>query len=478
MNGLKIRLSAMNFLEFAVWGAYLVSLGMFLGSVGLGDKVLWFYTVQGLVSLFMPGVVGMIADRYIPAQKMMSLCHTIAGAFMIAAGFYAMSCLNNGSAVEFAPLFTLYTVSVAFFMPTIGLNNSVAFSAMNQAGMDTVKEFPPIRIFGTIGFICAELFVNFVVVGHETVSVFDPEKQKYFEIVNDITIQQTFWQMFVSGGISILLAFYALTMPKCPTNRSTKLSVSGMFGLSAFKLFKDKSMAVFFIFSMLLGVSLQITNGYGTMYIEQFGKVAQFLQVNPDFFADNPTFLISISQASETLCILLIPFCLRKFGIKGVMLMAMIGWVLRFGFFGIGNTAPSGVWLLILSCIVYGVAFDFFNVSGGLYVDKKTSPEIRSSAQGLFMIMTNGIGASLGTFLAGTFVVNKKVLADGLNPVQQLDGWRESWLIFAAYALVVAILFWLIFRNPDKKTRRDKENEAEVREIASISDDPGGEIII
>jgi len=424
MNVLKIRLSALGFMEFAVWGSYLVSLGMFLASVGLGEHIFWFYTVQGLVSLVMPGLVGVIADRFIPAQKMMSLCHVFAGSFMLAAGWYAM---KAGSDISFGPLFTLYTISVAFFMPTIGLNNSVAFSALTKAGMDTVKEFPPIRVFGTVGFICAELFVNFVVIDGQT-------------------IQHTYYQLFTCGIISLILAAYSLTMPACPVNRGKKSSLADSLGLSAFKLFKRKEMAIFFIFSMLLGVSLQITNSYGTTYIEHFGKVARYAQ---DFFASNPTFLISLSQASEALCILLIPVCLRKFGIKGVMLMAMFAWMFRFGFFGLGDTSSHGVWLLMLSCIVYGVAFDFFNVSGGLFVDRQTSPEMRSSAQGLFMIMTNGIGASVGTFLAGTLVINKNVYAPGLSPEMQLDGWRESWFIFAAYALIVGVLFFFIFKSPD-----------------------------
>lgn len=443
MNALKFRLSLLGFLEFAVWGAYLVSLGLFLGSVGLGDYVFWFYTVQGLVSLFMPGIVGVIADRFIPAQKMMSLCHLIAGSFMCAAGWYSMS---RGSDVQFGPLITLYTISVAFFMPTIGLNNSVAFSAMNKAGLDTVKDFPRIRVFGTVGFIAAELFVNFVK-------------------VDGVAIQSTFYQMFTSGIISLVLACYALTMPACPINKEGKASLSDALGLSAFKLFKSKQMAIFFIFSMLLGVSLQITNSYGTMYINHFADVEQYAN---DFFAKNPTFLISLSQASEALCILLIPVCLRKFGIKGVMLMAMTGWVLRFGFFGLGNTSVSGVWLLMLSCIVYGVAFDFFNVSGGLYVDKKAPVELRSSAQGLFMIMTNGIGASVGTFLAGTLVINKNVFKPGLDAVQQLHGWRESWFIFAAYALVVAVLFFFIFKHP-----KDEVAVEEV-EATTVPEDAGG----
>lgn len=445
MNNLKIRLSLLGFLEFAVWGAYLVSLGLFLGSVGLGDYVFWFYTVQGLVSLFMPGIVGVIADRFIPAQKMLSLCHLIAGSFMLAAGWYAMSA---GTEIKFAPLITLYTISVAFFMPTIGLNNSVAFSAMKKAGMDTVKDFPAIRVFGTVGFIVAELFVNFVK-------------------VDGVAIQNTYVQMFTSGILSLCLAAYALTMPPCPVNREGRTKLSDALGLSAFVLFKRKEMAIFFIFSMLLGVALQITNSYGTMFIDQFGQVEQYAN---DFFAKNPTFLISLSQASEALCILLIPVCLRKFGIKGVMLMAMVGWVMRFGFFGIGNTSPSGVWLLMLSCIVYGVAFDFFNVSGGLFVDNQAPAELRSSAQGLFMIMTNGVGASIGTFLAGTLVINKKVFVPGLDATAQLQGWRESWFIFAAYALVVAVLFYFIFKQPKEPA---SQLAAEAR---TVPEDAGGMI--
>lgn len=440
MKAIKTRLAALGFLEFAVWGSYLVSLGLYLNSVGLGDKIFWFYTVQGLVSLFMPGLVGVIADRFIPAQKMLSLCHVIAGSFMLAAGWYSM---DAGADVQFGPLFTLYTVSVAFFMPTIGLNNSVAFNALTRAGLDTVKEFPPIRVWGTVGFIAAEWFVNFVK-------------------IDGLPIMNTYCQLFTCGIISIMLAIYALTMPDCPIKRGASASLADSLGLTAFKLFKDRKMAVFFVFSMLLGVSLQITNSYGTSFIEQFGSVAQYAD---DFFAKNPTFLISLSQCSEALCILLIPVCLRRFGIKGVMLIAMFAWVLRFGCFGLGDTSASGVWLLILSCIVYGVAFDFFNVSGGLYVDKQTKPELRSSAQGLFMIMTNGIGASLGTWIAGTFVFNEHVFAPGLTPVEQLAGWRVSWFVFAAYALVVGVLFFFIFK--DNNSRPDGNDILEAEDTPS-----------
>lgn len=421
---LKARLATMNFLEFAVWGAYLISMGMFLGSNGLGEYVFWFYTVQGLVSIFMPALIGIIADRWIPAQITLSICHLLAGGFMIAAGYVASEQIASGGSLQFGPLFTLYTLSVALFMPTIGLCNSVAFNGLEKNGLSTVDDFPAIRTLGTVGFICAELFVNFVV-------------------INGTAIQHSYTQFYTSGIISLALAAYCLTLPSCPVNKGANKSLVDALGLKAFTLFRRKDMAVFFIFSMLLGVSLQITNSYGSSFIYHFTEVPGF---SGDWWARNATFLISISQCAEALCILAIPFCLKRFGIKGVMLMAMFAWVLRFGFFGIGNT-NSGVVFLILSCIVYGVAFDFFNVSGGLYVDMQTNPAQRSSAQGLFMLMTNGIGASIGTFIAGTYVVNKLVNAPGLDAVQQLAGWRESWFIFAGYALVVAILFIFIFKE-------------------------------
>ncbi len=428
-SAIKVRLALLNFLEFAVWGSYLISLGQYLASIGMGQDIFWFYAVQGIVSLFMPAVVGIVADRWLQAQRMLSLCHFLAGAFMLCCGGY---CLLT-DVPQFAPLFTFYTLSVAFYMPTIGLANSVAFNALTRAGLDTVVHFPPIRVFGTIGFICAMLFVNFT------------------------QFQMDYNQFFTSGVIGMVLAMYALTMPQCPVNKGESRSLADMLGLRAFKLFKQRRMAIFFIFSMLLGVSLQITNSYGTSFINSFGSIPEFAG---DWGVRNATAIISISQISETLCILLIPFCLKRFGIKGVMLMSMFAWVLRFGFFGLGDTG-HGVWLLVLSCIVYGVAFDFFNVSGGLFVDKETDPSIRSSAQGLFMIMTNGIGATVGTFVAGKYVVNRLALADGLTPLEQLAGWRESWYIFAAYALVVAILFIFIFRQPKESISSDDVRRAE-----------------
>ena len=431
---LKVRMAVLLFPEFAVWGAYLTSLGAYLAKIGQGENIGWFYAVQGLVSIFMPGLIGIVADRWVQAQKMLSLCHVLAGGFMCAAGWYAI----NSPAVEFAPLFTLYTMSVAFFMPTIGLSNSVSYAALNKYGLDPVKHFPPVRVFGTVGFIIAMLFVNFT------------------------GFQNTAAQLLTSGVISFVMAAYALSMPACPTApKGQKKSLSEALGLKAFALFKDRQMAVFFIFSMLLGVSLQITNGFANPFIQSFGSIPEYADT---WGVHNANALISISQMSETLCILLIPFFLRRYGIKIVMLMAMLAWVFRFGFFGIGNPG-SGVWLFILSMIVYGIAFDFFNVSGSLYVDKKTTSDIRSSAQGLFMIMTNGIGATCGTLVARK-IIDHNVFSrpEGMD---QIHGWETSWLIFAGYAAVVAILFFLIFKD------HDIHSDAKSKEAATVEDPEG-----
>lgn len=420
MSNIRLRLSILTFIEFAVWGAYLTSLGSYLFHIGLASDIGLFYAVQGIVSIFMPALIGIVADRWIPAQKMLSLCHLIAGAFMIAAGIYGQ---QAGMSAEFGVLFTLYTASVAFFMPTIGLSNSVAYSALDRAGLDTVKTFPPIRVFGTVGFICSMLFVNFT--GY----------------------QNTYAQLLTSGALSIVMCLYSLTLPQCPLDKSKK-TLAEAFGLKAFALFRQKQMAIFFIFSMLLGVSLQITNGFANPFIQSFGSVEKFAG---DWGVANANALISLSQMSETLCILLIPFFLKRFGIKIVMLLSMVAWVFRFGFFGIGDTG-NGVWLLILSMIVYGIAFDFFNVSGSLYVDSKTDINLRSSAQGLFMLMTNGIGATIGTL--GAQAVIDKFVNSAPQGIAQIDGWHTSWLIFAAYALIVAILFVFLFQDKGMAPKR------------------------
>jgi nucleoside transporter len=410
----------MNFLQFAVWGAYLTSMSRYLGPAGMGAHIGIFYSVQGIVSIFMPALVGIIADRWVPAQKLLGICHLAAAAFMLSAGLYG---LNAGEEVSFATFFTLYTCAVAFYMPTLALSNSVAYSILERGGMDTVKAFPPIRVFGTIGFICTMWLVD--ILGFQTTSM----------------------QFVVSALIGLLLGVYAFTLPNCPISTDTRdKTLFEALGLDAFKLFKQRRMALFFIFSMLLGVSLQITNGFANPFIASF-------EANPEyattFGVRHSNILISLSQISEALCILLIPFFLKRFGIKKVILIAMFAWVGRFAFFGLGNPG-SGAWLLVLSMLVYGVAFDFFNVSGSLFVDKETPHHIRSSAQGMFMLMTNGIGATVGT-LGAQRVVNQftrwqEVVVNGQAKSLMIGDWPSVWFIFAGYALVVTILFAILFK--------------------------------
>jgi len=456
-KSLQIRLIVMNFLEFAVWGAYLTSMGRYLNSVDFGSTIGWFYSVQGIVSLFMPALMGIVADRWMQAQKCLSLCHALAGIFMCGASVYAFSAPN----VQFSVLFSLYTASVAFYMPTIALTNSVAFNALTKAGMDTVKDFPPIRVFGTVGFIATMWLVDIM------------------------GAMNTPAQFMISGGLSIVLAAYSLTLPKCEVKKvEGKVNLVEALGLNAFSLFKQKKMALFFIFSMMLGMCLQVTNGYANPFL---GSFEYFSDWSDTFGVQHSGMLISISQICEALCILAIPFFLKKFGIKNVMLMAMFAWVFRFGFFGAGDPGMPGVLLFVLSCIVYGFAFDFFNISGALYVDQETNPSQRSSAQGLFMMMTNGVGATIGTLSAQAIVNNTvpmidsakeealgiirdsdkaidwaNIPADKLPDIQEAatnmwNGWQEAWYIFAGFAMVVAIAFWILFpKTPVNKNMEIK----------------------
>ncbi|MCR5469825.1 MAG: MFS transporter [Prevotella sp.] len=419
---LKVRLAVMNFLEFAAWGAYLTCMGVYLGNLGMGAHIGGYFAMQGIVSIFMPALMGIVADRWIPAQRLLGLCHLLAGIFMLASAWYGHV---NGTESKYFVLFSLYSVSVAFYMPTLALTNSVAYNALTKAGMDTVKAFPPIRIFGTIGFICTMWFV-------------------------DLTgFNQTEYQFVTSGVVSLVLFLYSFTLPKCEVNKSEgKKSFSDALGLQAFSLFKRKEMAIFFIFSALLGASLQITNGFATPYIQHFETMAEYAG---SFGVEHATILYSISQISETFCILLIPFFMKRYGIKQVMLIAMFAWVLRFGFLGLGNPG-AGIWLFILSMIIYGMAFDFFNISGSLYVDKATDPTMRSSAQGLFILMTNGIGATVGS-VAAQQVVNVFTHQETMNgAIYTIGNWGATWSAFSVYALIVGVLFALIF-HPQKKMK-------------------------
>ena len=435
---MKFRLALMSFLEFAVWGAYLTCMGNYLGVAGLGDQISWFYAIQGIVSIFMPTLMGIVADKYIQPQRLLGLCHLLAGGLMLSCWWLGEQAGFGNELADKSLFIALYTLSVAFYMPTIALTNTVAFTILKNNGLDTVKDFPPIRVLGTVGFILTMWFVN---------CAFVDETGFGFTLGdNPHKFQYSYMQFFVSGILSFVLFAYCYTLPQCKLEKKEqKVSLVESLGLNAFKLFKRKQMALFFIFSALLGMCLQVTNGFAGPFLTHF-NASPDPAIADSFAADNATLLTSLSQISEALCILMIPFFLKRFGIKVVMLMSMFAWVFRFGFFGVGDPTMPGVIFFILSCIVYGVAFDFFNVSGGIFVDQECEPSIKASAQGLFMMMTNGVGATVGTLAAGEVVNYFCSWQDGY-----LQGeWTTCWYIFAAFALMVGVSFALVF-HPEKK---------------------------
>ena len=401
MNPIKLRLTVMNFLEFFVWGSWLISLGGYL-IVTLkfsGIQVGSIYATMGIASLFMPSLFGIVADRWINAERLLGICHFIGAGLLILAA----------QTTDYTTMYILMLLNSMFYMPTLALNNSVSYAILQKDKIDLVKHFPPIRVWGTVGFVVAMWVID---LGQWSVSPV---------------------QLYVSASAGMLLGIYAFTLPACPPTNTKRRSdsVIALFGLDAFVLFKEKRVAVFLIFAMFLGAALQITNTFGEAFIHDFASEY------PDSFAvKHPSILMSVSQISETLFILAIPFFMKRFGIKTVMLISMIAWALRFGFFGIGNPGDGFVFL-ILSMIIYGMAFDFFNISGSLFMKEEAHDEILASAQGLFMLMTNGIGAFLGGMLSGWVV--DYFTADGLRD------WQSIWLTFGAYALILAILFPFVF---------------------------------
>ena len=402
--GIKFRLIVMNFLQFFVWGAWLLSFGKYLG-VTLhfsGEQIGAIFMTMGIGSLFMPGLLGIVADRWIKPNKLFALVH-ILGAFLL-----YLAAKQTG----FDSLYLVMLLYLMLYMPTIALDNTVSYYILEKEGYDIVKDFPPIRVWGTVGFIFAVWLIDLLGWGLSNM------------------------QLYFSAAFSLVLGLYALTLPDCAIEKSkAKKTLVQALGLDAFVLFKEKKMAIFFIFSMLLGAALQITNMWGEAFLHDFGKIAIYKNT---FAVANNGILMSVSQMSETLFILTIPFFLKRFGIKKVMLMSMFAWVLRFGLFGIGSPLGFGLVFLLLSMIIYGMAFDFFNISGSLFVEMEAEPKIRASAQGLFMIMTNGLGAMIGAYGSGVIVQ--------LYTHNNIRDWHTIWFIFAAYSLVVGITFMLLFK--------------------------------
>lgn len=404
---IKLRLTLMSFLQFFVWGAWLITIANFWFGTKQweGTQFGLVFGTMGIASLFMPTITGIIADRWVNAERLYGVLHILYAAVL----FYLPQ-------VE-TPTTFIYVMLLAmcFYMPTIALSNSISYTALkNSPDTDVVKDFPPIRVWGTVGFIAAMWLTNLT--GNKA----------------------TAYQFYIAGIAALLLGLYAFSLPKCKPQhlKEDSDSLIKSLGLESFKLFADYKMALFFIFSMFLGGALQLTNAYGDVFLDEFKKVPEY---SDSIVVKYSTIIMSISQVSETLFILAIPFFLKRFGIKQVMLISMLAWVLRFGLFAYGDPA-GGLWMIILSCIVYGMAFDFFNISGSLFVETTTNPKIRSSAQGLFMMMTNGFGAVLGSFTSG-WLIEKYFTLNGERQ------WHDIWLAFAGYALIIAIAFAILFKH-------------------------------
>lgn len=405
---LKLRLTVLSFLQFFVWGAWLITIGVYwFGTKQWGGEEFGkVFATLGIASLIMPAITGIIADRWINAEKLFGILHIL----------YGITLCFLPSITSPDNFFWVMLLAMMFYMPTISLSNSIAYYILKNNNYDVVKVFPPIRVWGTIGFIVAMWITNLT--GNKDSGS----------------------QFYIAAVVAICLGIYSFTLPKCPPQNliPANATLSEKLGLNAFSLFKDYKMALFFLFSMFLGAALQLTNMYGDTYLSDFGKIPEYAD---SFVVKRSTLIMSISQISETLFILAIPFALKKYGIKNVMLISMFAWVLRFGFFAYGGPAGFGLGLIILSCIVYGMAFDFFNISGSLFVETTTDFKIRSSAQGLFMMMTNGFGAIMGSLLSGWLIQEFFTHENGDKM------WHEIWLVFAIYALVIALLFSVMFKH-------------------------------
>ncbi|MEN0614177.1 nucleoside permease [Klebsiella indica] len=414
--GIVSRLKLMSFLQYFIWGSWLVTLGSYMINTlhFTGANVGMIYSSKGLAAIIMPGVMGIIADKWLRAERAYMLCHLVCAGVLL----YATTVTDPET------MFWVMLINAMAYMPTISLSNSVSYACLAQSGQDPVTAFPPVRVFGTMGFIVAMWTVSLM--GLELSSA----------------------QLYIASGASLFLAMYAFTLPKIPVaGKKSAATFASKLGLDALVLFKNARMAIFFLFAMMLGAVLQITNVFGNPFLHDFARYPAFAD---SFVVKYPSILLSVSQMAEVGFILTIPFFLKRFGIKTVMLMSMLAWTLRFGFFAFGDPSPLGFVLLLMSMIVYGCAFDFFNISGSVFVEQSVSPDIRASAQGLFMTMVNGFGAWLGSILSG--------MAVDYFSVDGVKDWQTIWLVFAAYALAVAVLFALFFRErhePEALTKKE-----------------------
>lgn len=399
----RIKLSTMMFLEFFIWGAWFVTLGTFLGNnlSATGSETAAVFSTQSWGAIIAPFIIGLIADRYFNAEKILGILHLV-GAFLMYQMYQS----------EQVGMFYTYVLSyMVLYMPTLALVNSVAFNQMK----DPEKEFANIRVWGTIGWILAGLAISFVF--HWDTS----------EAISQGMLKNTF---LLAGIAALILGIFSFTLPATPPKVSDeKIKIGDIIGLDALKLLKDKNFAIFFISSILICIPLAFYYQNAHPFLTEAG-------------IENPTGKMAIGQISEALFLLLIPVFFSRFGFKKTILVGMLAWAIRYVLFAYGNGNDLS-FMLIIGIALHGICYDFFFVSGQIYTNSKAGEKYKSAAQGLITLATYGVGMLIGFAVAGWITDNYKTLEGDVN-------WQMVWIIPAGIALAVFILFALLFNDKNK----------------------------
>jgi len=397
----QFQLSFMMFLEFFIWGGWFVTMGSFLGSNlnASGAETGMAYSTQSWGAIIAPFIIGMIADRYFNAEKILGVLHLVGAVLM-----YMMA-----QSTEFSTFYPYVLGYMIAYMPTLALVNSVSFNQMS----DPAKQFPMVRVWGTIGWILAGLAISFIF-------KWDSESN----IANGM-LSNTFIMVAIA---SLILGVFSFFLPKTPptSNKEEKATISDILGLDALKLFKDRNFLVFFISSFLICIPLAF----------YYQNISLFLT---EYKVDNSTAWASLGQVSEVAFMLLLPFFFKKYGFKNTVLFGMFAWVIRYVLFAYGNNGDL-FFMLVTGIALHGICYDFFFVSGQIYTDSKAGDKVKSAAQGLITLATYGIGMLVGFWVAGN-IVDKNLIANGAH------SWQDIWLFPAIFAIAVLVIFALFFKN-------------------------------
>lgn len=435
---MKGRLSLLYFLQFAVWGSYLSSLGQFLGSAGLGRDIAWFYAAVGIVSILTPALLGHLADRTQRPVAMLGTCHLLASFFMLSLWHYS----TLHPQMELGVAFPLYLLFLSFYMPTMALANTASFGILKSRGLEPVDAFPRIRVWGTVGFVAAMWMVNSTYYHDGTLgwTLTDSHPLARYRF------QYNSMQLLCAGLLGIATSLFTLLLPRVKEPKGAaspsrpRLRIINPGALKSF--LRMPEVRTFLIFAAFIGVCLQISNGFATPYISHFMGEDLY---SSSFAAGNATMLFSLSQIAEACCLLFVGKALKRWGITWVFGLGMVAWGLRFLFFGYGNPG-DGFIFLVLSMIVYGFAFNFITIAGHLNMDQVSVKENKGLGQGVMMLMSNGIGATAGTLVAGEIINHwcrwETVPSAMGEPMRLFMGnWQGPWMIFAGYSLLLALVW-------------------------------------